>query len=118
MNETIKFELIVTIVNKGKAWDVIEASKKAGAEGGTIMGGRGAGIHENIKILGIPIEPEKEIILTLVPSTITDKVLESISNSVGLRKPGKGIAFVLDIEKTVGICHDVNKKNDLLNNKS
>jgi len=105
----IKFDLIVTIVNKGFAEEVVEAAKKAGAEGGTIIDGRGTGIHENAKLFGIPIEPEKEIVLTLIDRTKTEKVLEAISNAAELEKPGKGIAFVLEVERTVGICHLINK---------
>lgn len=101
----IKFHLIVTIVNRGYAIEVVEASKLAGAEGGTIINGRGSGIHETAKLFGIPIEPEKDIILTLVETAKTDEVLQAISEKVELEKPGKGIAFVLDVERTVGICH-------------
>ncbi len=101
----VEFNLIVTIVNKGYAEEVIDAAKKAGAEGGTIINGRGTGVHENAKFLGIPIEPEKEIVLTLIDRVKTEKVLEAVSNAVGLNKPSKGVAFVLEVEKTVGICH-------------
>ncbi|TYQ14916.1 UNVERIFIED_CONTAM: hypothetical protein Cloal_1311 [Acetivibrio alkalicellulosi] len=101
----IKFELIVTIVNKGFSCDVIDAAKKAGAEGGTIIHGRGTGINENAKLLGIPIEPEKEIILTLIDQEKSSKVLKSITDAVGLNTPGKGIAFVLEVDKVAGICH-------------
>jgi len=104
-NSEIKFDLIVTIVNKGFAEEVVETSKKAGAEGGTILSGRGTGMHENMKLLGIPIEPEKEIVLTLIDRTKTKKVLDAITSSVDLNKPGKGVAFVLEVEKTAGICH-------------
>jgi len=100
-----QFDLIVTIVNKGFAEEVVETTKKAGAEGGTIINGRGTGIHENAKLFGIPIEPEKEIVLTLIDRNITNKVLEAISNAVELNKPSKGVAFVLEVEKAVGICH-------------
>ncbi len=41
------FVLIVTIVKKGWGDEVIKASRKAGAQGGTILFGRGTGIHEN-----------------------------------------------------------------------
>ena len=106
MNDNkITFDLIITIVNKGFASDVVQASKKAGAEGGTILNGRGTGIHENAKIFGIPIEPEKEIVLTLTDSAKTDEILGTITDKIGLNEPGKGIAFVLDVKKTVGICH-------------
>lgn len=104
-NNKMEFDLIVTVINKGYASDVVQASKQAGAEGGTILNGRGSGIHENNKIFGIPIEPEKEIVLTLVERGKTEHVLNAITNEVGLNEPGKGIAFVLDVKKTVGICH-------------
>jgi nitrogen regulatory protein PII len=108
-NGLIDFDLIVTIVNKGFAEEVVEASKKAGAEGGTIINGRGTGIHENAKILGIPIEPEKEIVLTIIDRTKVSEVLEAVRKAVDLNKPGKGVAFILEIEKTVGICHLQNR---------
>jgi len=105
MDSKIKFDLIVTIVNRGSAREVVEASKSAGAEGGTILNGRGSGVHETAKLFGIPIEPEKDIVLTLVDHTKTDQVLQAIYQEVGLNEAGKGIAFVLDVERTVGICH-------------
>ncbi|MFO7636343.1 MAG: P-II family nitrogen regulator [Clostridia bacterium] len=99
------FDLIVTIVDKGFAEEVILASKKAGAEGGTIIGGRGCGIHDKAKIFGMAIEPEKEVVLTLIQNEKTDTVLQAIHDAAGLAKPGKGIAFVLEVSKTMGICH-------------
>lgn len=108
--EGIAYDLIVTIVNKGRAEKVMEAAKKAGAEGGTVMHGRGSGIHEKAKLFGIIIEPEKEIILTLVPSAISQEVLENILKEADLNKPNKGIAFVLSVDKVAGINHDHIKK--------
>ncbi len=104
-NCPVKFDLIVTIVNKGFAEEVISAAKKMGAGGGTIMNGRGTGVHENARLLGIPIEPEKEIILTLIDRAETEKTLEAIAKAVDINKPSKGVAFVLEVEKAVGICH-------------
>lgn len=101
----VNFDLIVTIVNKGYAIEVIQSSRKAGAEGCTVVPGRGAGIHEDKKIFGIPIEPEKEIVLTLINKQKTELVLKTIQEDLKLDEPGKGIAFVLDVEKVVGICH-------------
>ncbi len=37
--------LIVTIVRKGWGDTVLQASVKAGAEGGTVLFGRGSGVH-------------------------------------------------------------------------
>lgn len=109
----IKFDLIVTIVNKGFATEVVDVSKKAGAEGGTIIPGRGTGVHEDSKIFGIPIEPEKEMVLTLIDQKKTEEVLKAIEDELSLDNPGKGIAFVIEIKKVAGICHlcDINQNN-------
>ncbi len=103
--ENTDFQLIITIVNKGQCGLVIDASKEAGAEGGTIISGRGSGIHEKAKLFSFTIEPEKEIILTLVPSDRTESVLEAIVNASHLNEPGNGIAFVLEVDKVTGINH-------------
>ena len=105
MTNNMEFQLIMTIVNKGKCGDVLDSSKEAGAEGGTIITGRGSGVHEKAKLFSLTIEPEKDIILTLVPSDRTEKVLEAIINATNLNEPGQGIAFVLDVEKVTGINH-------------
>lgn len=99
------FDLIVTIVRPGYSEKIIKASREAGAEGGTILMGQGTGIHERKKLPGIPVEPEKEIILTVVPATISQKVLEAIIAAGELDKPGTGIAFVIELKQVAGICH-------------
>lgn len=96
-------ELIVTIVRKGWAEKVIDAAKAAGARGGTVLHGRGVGVHEKKKLLGLPIEPEKEIILTLIHKDKTNEVLKAVVEAGQLQKPGMGVGFVLDVDKVVGI---------------
>ncbi|WP_368504407.1 P-II family nitrogen regulator [Alkalihalophilus sp. As8PL] len=103
--EDIPFDLIVTIVKKGSANQVIDSSLEAGAEGGTILNGRGSGIHEKASLLNIPIEPEKEVVLTLIHQKKTKEVLQAIETGVGLNQSGKGIAFVIEVDKVVGINH-------------
>jgi nitrogen regulatory protein P-II 1 len=107
----LKSSLIVTIVRKGWGNTVLEASVQAGAEGGTVLFGRGAGIHEQEKILGIPIEPEKEIVLTVTDSERVDAILEGIDRDVELNEPGRGLAFVIGLDKVVGISHSEDHKS-------
>jgi nitrogen regulatory protein P-II 1 len=103
--DSLKQDLIVTIVKKGYCECIVEATKTAGAEGATIIPARGTGIHEQKKLLGIPIEPEKEIILTIVSEENTEKVLAAIIRAGKLEKPATGIAFVIDLKKVVGVVH-------------
>jgi nitrogen regulatory protein PII len=101
----IKASLIITIVRRGWGEKVIEASMKAGAEGGTLLMGRGVGVHEHQKILGIPIEPEKEIVLSVVYPDQREAILQEIVQGCELEKPGAGLAFVVPVERVVGVCH-------------
>ena len=55
----MEYQVIVTIVNRGSAQDVIEVANEAGSRGGTIINARGSGTHETSKIFNMEIEPEK-----------------------------------------------------------
>ena len=97
--------LIVTIVRSGWGSTVLQASVKAGARGGTVLFGRGAGINEQEKIFGVSIEPEKEIVLTMVRTDRVDAILDEIVRTAELDATGKGIAFVLPVDRVVGVAH-------------
>jgi nitrogen regulatory protein PII len=107
-----KWSLIITVVRKGWGDKVLEASMKAGAEGGTVLMGRGIGVHEKQTILGIPIEPEKEIVLSVVYPDKSEAILQEIVQNCELEKPGAGIAFVVPVERVVGISHLLGKSGE------
>lgn len=104
-NPTGRHKLLVTIVKKGMASKVVKASKEAGAEGGTIMMGRGTGIHEIKKLFSIPVDPEKEVIFTLIEEEQLEKVMNAVITASKLDRPGYGIAFVLDVKRIMGCVH-------------
>lgn len=97
------YQKIITIVNRGKAEDVIEAAQSAGSKGGTIINGRGSGIHETSKLFNMEIEPEKEIVIILSKIDITETIISKIREKLEIDKPGNGIIFVQNIDKTYGV---------------
>jgi nitrogen regulatory protein PII len=97
--------LIVSIVRKGWGDTVLEASMKAGAHGGTVLFGRGIGRNEQQRVFGIQIEPEKEIVLTVVPSDIRHTVVQEIVRAAELNAPGHGLTFVVPVESVAGVVH-------------
>lgn len=97
--------LVVSIVRKGWGDTVLEATMKAGAHGGTVLFGRGIGRNEQQKVFGIQIEPEKEIVLTIVPWDQKDAILREVVRAAELNVPGHGLAFAVDVEEVVGIVH-------------
>jgi nitrogen regulatory protein PII len=103
MAEVTTFELVVCIVNAGFSQVVVEAARKAGARGGTIIRGRGSANPEAEEFFGVTIQPDKEIVLTLVPTDIKDEVLRTIYQESGLSKEGQGIAFTVPVERATAI---------------
>ncbi len=96
-------ELILCVVNEGFSDAVMEAARDAGARGGTVLHANGTANPESEKIFGITIQPNKEVLMILVPSDIRSAVLEQLYNRVGLNTPGQGIAFSLPVDAVVGI---------------
>lgn len=96
------YEAIVTIVDRGQAELVVEIGDQAGAQGGTILHGRGTA-RKAKKIFNMEINPEKEIVLTIVPQEKTAQITQALFDGLGLDEPNSGILFTLDLDETYGI---------------
>lgn len=97
--------IIITVVTRGFADKVMESAKSAGAEGATIFNARGNGIHETDTILGVSIQPEKEVVMIVVRKNIRKKVMRAICVDCGMNEEGRGLCFSLPIEEIGGINH-------------
>lgn len=102
MNKT-NYELVLCIVNAGFSEMVMDAAKEVGARGGTVIHARGTANREAEQFFNITIQPDKEIVLILVPANIKDTVLHALYQSVGLKTAGQGIAFSLPVDDVVGL---------------
>ena len=87
------FKKLTVIVNRGMADDVMDIARKAGVTGGTILHGRGTGSECAAKLFGIEIEPEKELLMMIVPNDLTEKVVHDLFEELQLCVPGNGILF-------------------------
>lgn len=99
----LDYELIITIVESGASEEVVELAKGQGAKGATTFHGRGSGVHDTARFFGLEIEPEKDIVLVLVPHVLTNRILKAISEGLHMDQPGNGICFVIDVKKIIGI---------------
>ncbi len=100
---SFEHEVIFCVVNAGFADAVMDAAKEFGARGGTVIHARGTANSLAEKKFEIPVQPEKEIVMILVPTEIKDNVLHGLYRAVGLKTPGQGIAFSLPVDATVGL---------------
>ncbi len=100
---TYEHEVIICIVNAGFADAVMDAAKELGARGGTVIHARGTANGEAVKKFEIPVSPEKEMVMILVPAEIKDDILHALYRAVGLKTPGQGIAFSMPVDAVVGL---------------
>ncbi len=107
MKNDKEYELIVLIVSEGYAELAMEAAKRKGAGGGTLISGVGLGSSEATKILGITIEPEKDVVLILTEKDQKRDVMEEVTESVGLATEGRGICFSMPVDNVVGLTENV-----------
>lgn len=107
-----KHEAIFCIVNSGYSEAVMDAAKKAGARGGTIINARGTAGKEAETFFHIAVQDEKEIVMILVPKEIKDAVLNALYEAVGLDTAGQGIAFSVPVESVVGLTNDPAKTEE------
>ena len=97
------FKKLTVIVDRGMADDVMDIARKAGVRGGTILHGRGAGAEIATNLFGVEIEPEKELVIILMPNDLIDEVIHALSQELQLDEPGKGIMFVEPVLETRGL---------------
>ena len=86
-------ELICFVVNKGYADDVMAAARKAGAGGGTVVPARGTAKPGDETFFGVPLVPEKEMLLVIVPAAGAAAVCEAVRALPCLKDAGSGVAF-------------------------
>lgn len=96
-------ELVVCIVDAGYSQNVMEAARSAGAKGGTIVRARGSANPEAEEFFKIHVQPDKEVLLILVPKDVKDDVLKAIYKNCGLGKDAQGIVFSLPVNRTTTI---------------
>lgn len=99
-------ELITLIVQRKDGQRAVDAALKAGAPAVTYYYARGTGIRQKLGMVGMFIEAEKQIILMAVPAGTADKVLDGITKTLELNKPGKGFAYIQPLDKTTGFYEE------------
>ena len=98
-----QYEMILCIVNAGFSDAVMDTARKLGAGGGTVIHARGTASKEAEALFRITVQPEKEMVMIVVPKEKKAPILAALYDAVGLETPGQGIAFSLPVDEAVGL---------------
>ncbi len=98
-----QYDLIVAVTNRGYSGEVMEAAKTAGATGGTILNARGGNLKNAETFLGIPIQPEKELVLIVTDEKKKAEIMQKITADTGVGTKARSIVFSLPINGIEGL---------------
>ena len=98
-----QIEMIVAVVDGDLTDLAVQAAKEAGAHGGTVIKAREIGREEQAKIFSITFQPEKEIVLLLVPSAIKAAVFKAVCGVVLEHTGEHAFAFSMPVSETAGL---------------
>lgn len=103
LEEESMYKKLTVVVNRGVGEDVMDIARRSGVKGGTIMHGRGTGAEYTATLFGMEIEPEKELVMILMPEDIVERVVNDLYRGLELDDAGNGILFVESVVEVRGL---------------
>lgn len=96
-------DLIVVISELGYTNLIMDAARKAGAYGGTVIHAKGTGMAAAEKFMGVSLAMEKEVIYIVVKSQQKSPIMQAIMEEAGINTKAKAICFSLPVTDTAGL---------------
>ena len=93
----MKNELIICIVERGKSNPVCKAAVQAGAQGATIVYGRGSGELTYSFFHSLNVDASKEVIYILIPESLHQTVFSAVCKAAEIAQKGRGIEFAIPV---------------------
>ena len=87
------------IVNAGFSSQIVDIARECGSTGATIINARGS-VAKPQTILGITIDSEKEIVLSVVEEVVANKIMEAVKEKAGVGTSAHGLCFYMPVEMT------------------
>lgn len=114
----MNFKIVFAPVKTHKTDPIVDAAKAAGATGATIIPARGTGVREAKTFFGLTLEDQTDIVMFLLAEPLVQPVLEAIETAGEFNKPGTGIAFVLPVERVMGLESQIEKFKEKVRDKN
>jgi len=103
------FKLIIIMVEDERTQKILDAARKAGTTGCTVLNqARGEGVKPAKTFLGLSIDSQVDVILMLCEEHMSREIMEKVAIAGEFDEtPGTGIAFQVDVEDAIGVRHQI-----------
>jgi len=102
------YKLVLTTIKRGFEQEVLEAAKKAGHFGATVLQAKGVSRLKR-KFFGFSIDPETAVVLMIVKDDIVVDVIKKIYDEVDFKSEARGMVFALPISLVAGLNDEYDK---------
>ena len=108
------FKLLIIVVENERTQDILDAARKAGTTGCTVLNqARGEGIKPTKTFLGLSIDSQVDVILVLAEEHMSREVMERVAIAGEFDEtPGTGIAFQINVEDAIGVQRQIEALTD------
>lgn len=89
-------KLLVAIVKKGYAYEVVKTATNSGGKGAMILGGRGNATTKK-RFFGMDIAPEKEMVVMVVKDELAYPIIKEIYAIANFKSDAKGTVMALPV---------------------
>ena len=96
----MSYKLLISIVPHNMGELITNATKEAGAGGGTILMGRGTAANSIIQLLGLG-DTSKDIAYVVVDDSILEKTLLSLKEATSSKKSHFGVMFTVNVSEFI-----------------
>ncbi len=99
------FKLLMVFVDQDRTDRVLDAARKAGATGATIINNaQGQGLKPHLTFFGLEFMASRSVILILVEASRANGVLDATAKAGGLDDSlDTGVALELDVNRALGL---------------
>ena len=92
----LSHKLIVVLVKRGYAYEVVKTATASGGKGAVILNGRGSSQTKK-RLFGMDIAPEKEMVVMVVREDIAYPIVKEIYAIANFKSDAKGTVMALPI---------------------
>lgn len=104
MTNSHSYELIASVIHTDLSAPVMEAARKAGCQGGTLIKAREIGTDAGKKLFGMTLSQEKAILLILTPADLRLPILKAICETVMKETGEHAVAISLPVDAVEGLA--------------
>lgn len=102
-NHSFLYDLIVAVVQRGCSDMVMNAARKAGAMGGTVLHAKGSNPAGENSFFGMSIADEREMLMILSAANQKSAIMRAIMEEAGINSSAHTVMFSLPVESVAGL---------------